>query len=86
MATAEETFKNLQESSHKLLLNESNAAAPEDVREKALQYFDVSEKIYRKLQGFQNGHFEAFSRKTIKDQSLRKGLKTTVQRYETSWR
>ena len=68
------------------MLNESNAAAPEEVRAKALEYFDVSEKIYKKLQGYKDGRFDAFSRRNIRDQNLRKGLKTTVQRYETSWR
>lgn len=68
------------------MLNESNAASPVEVREKALEYFEISEKIYKKLQGFQDSKFEAFSRRTVRDQQLRKGLKTTVQRFETSWR
>ncbi len=68
------------------MLNESNAAAPEDVREKALQYFDISEKIYKKLQGYQDSNLESFSQKTVRDQILRKGLKTTVQNFETSWK
>lgn len=68
------------------MLNESNAASPVEVREKALEYFDITEKIYEKLQGFANSKFESFSRKTVRDQTLRKGLKTTVQRFETSWK
>lgn len=68
------------------ILNESNAASPVEVREKALEYFEISEKIYKKLQGFKDSYFESFSRKTVRDQALRKGLKTTVQRFETSWK
>ena len=68
------------------MLNESNAASPVEVREKALEYFEISEKIYKKLQGFQDNYFESFSRKTVRDQTFRKGLKTAVQRFETSWR
>lgn len=68
------------------ILNESNVASPVEVREKALEYFEISETIYKKLQGFQDSYFESFSRRTVRDQTLRKGLKTTVQRFETSWR
>ena len=67
------------------MLSESNSNTPEDVREKALNYMDLSEKIYHKLQGYQDAKFDSFSRKSITDQNLRKGLKTTVQRFETSW-
>ena len=68
------------------MLSESNSLSPEVVREKALEYLDLSDKIYRKLQGYEDQTFDSFSRKSITDQNLRKGLKTTVQRFETSWR
>ena len=68
------------------MLSESNSLAPEVVREKALEYLDLSDKIYRKLQGYEDQTFDSFSRKSVTDQNLRKGLKTTVQRFETSWR
>ena len=67
------------------MMSETNNLAPELVREKALEYLEIGEKIYKKLQGFQNEEFECFSRKSAKDQQTRKGLKTTVQRWETSW-
>lgn len=68
------------------MLGETHSHAPEETRTKALEYLEITEKIYKKLQGYQDSHFDSFSRKTAKDQNIRKGLKTTVQRYETSWR
>lgn len=68
------------------MLGETNNLAPEETRTKALEYLEVAEKIYKKLQGYEDSYFDSFSRKTAKDQNIRKGLKTTVQRYETSWR
>lgn len=68
------------------MLGETHSLAPAETRAKALEYLDITEKIYKKLQGYQDSHFDAFSRKTAKDQNIRKGLKTTVQRFETSWR
>lgn len=68
------------------MLSESNSNAPEPAREKALEYFALSEKIYKKLQGYEDSNFDTFTRKTVRDQNIRKGLKTTAQRFETSWR
>ncbi|MCZ2084147.1 MAG: hypothetical protein LC112_07715 [Flavobacteriales bacterium] len=68
------------------MLGESNQKAPELIRFQALHYLDISEKIYLKLQGFSDDNFDSFTRKGLADPNIRKGLKTTVHRYETSWR
>lgn len=68
------------------MLSESNSLAPEEVREKSLDYFDLSDKIYKKIQGYEDSTFDAFAWKNANDQSLRKGLKTVAQTFETSWR
>lgn len=67
------------------MLSESNANATIPAREKALEYLDLSEKIYRKLQGYEADGFFAFTRKNVRDQNIRKGLKTTVMSWETGW-
>jgi hypothetical protein len=68
------------------ILSESNSNAPEDVRERSLNYLELSEKIWKKLQGYNDFDFDKITRMTVRDQNIRKGLKTSVQTYETSWR
>lgn len=67
-------------------IGESNSLAPEEQREKALEYYDLSDKVYQKLQGYSDGKFESFSRRSVTNRSLRKGLKTVAHRFSTSWR
>jgi hypothetical protein len=68
------------------ILSESNNNAPENVRERSLKYLELSEKIWKKLQGYNDADFDKITRLTIRDQNIRKGLKTSVQTFETSWR
>lgn len=68
------------------MLSESNGNAPENVRERALAYLDITERIWKKLQGYSDNTFDSFTRKSSKEPNLRKGLKTSLQVYETSWR
>lgn len=68
------------------MAGESNRNAPKETQEFALRYLDLSEKIYKKLQGFEGNGFDTFTRKSIRDVTLRKGLKTAVMTFETSWR
>ncbi|SKB63617.1 hypothetical protein SAMN05660477_00402 [Soonwooa buanensis] len=68
------------------MAGESNGNAPKETQEFALRYLDLSEKIYKKLQGFEANGFDSFTRNSIRDVTLRKGLKTAVMTFETSWR
>ncbi len=68
------------------MAGESNGNAPKEAQEQALAYLELSEKIYRKLQGFEDNGFDVFKRNSIRDVAMRKGLKTAVQIFETSWR
>ncbi len=67
-------------------LGETNAMAPEAVRKNSLAYLALNEKIYEKLQGYHADGFDAWTNLSKKDQLLRKGLKTVVQEWATSWR
>jgi len=68
------------------MLSESNSIAPVDVRERSLKYLELSEKIWKKLQGYNDSDLDKITCLTIRDQNIRKGLKTSVQTFETSWR
>lgn len=68
------------------MIGESNGNAPNTAKDSVLKYLELSEKIHRKLQGFESTEFDSFSRKSNRDVTLRKGLKTAVQIFETSWR
>lgn len=64
---------------------ETNSNAPAQVREKALEYLDLCETIYEKLQGFSEAGFSAFVRRSVREQNIRKGLKTAVMSWQTTW-
>lgn len=68
------------------LLSESNNNAPEEVREKSLRYLELTENIWKKLQGYNDAYFDKITHLTVRDQNIRKGLKTCVQTFETTWR
>ncbi len=65
---------------------ETNSLAPAMRRAQALAYLDLSEKIYAKLQGYEDDTFEAFSQTGFAEPLLRKGLKTVERRFTTAWR
>lgn len=64
---------------------ETNSLAPDKVREEALKYLELNESLHRLFQGFQTAELEAFTRLSVSDPLIRKGLKTTVHRYSVSW-
>ena len=64
---------------------ETHAAAPTPQRQLALSYFDIVEKVYFKMQGFKSQAFYSFSRTSIKNESLRKGLKTIAIDFSTAF-
>lgn len=66
--------------------NESNSLFDEEKRAKNLEYLDLCEKIHEKLQGYEGEDFEAFSRQSLTEQNLRKGLRITAERYSTGWK
>ncbi|MCP1997286.1 hypothetical protein [Flavobacterium sp. HSC-61S13] len=66
-------------------LSETNGLAPEGVRRKSLEWLRLQEKVYKKLQGYGTDSFYPFSRKSGKNENLRKGLKVFALRFDTSW-
>lgn len=52
----------------------------------ALDYLDLCDKINRKLQGYEDGTFISFDKKSHLITNPRKGITTTALRYETGWR
>ena len=66
-------------------MGETNNIAPEDRRNAALEYLDVTDKLHKIVQGYKDNRFAAFTRLSVRDQQIRKALKTVVHRYETSW-
>lgn len=65
---------------------ETNSLFSEEKRIKNTAYLDLSEKIYRKLQGYEGEGFDAFSRKSATEQNLRRGLRIVAERYATGWK
>lgn len=68
------------------MAGETNSLAPAVRREQALAYLDVSEKLYKVLQGYEDETFDAFAQTGAAEQLLRKGLKTVERTFTTSWR
>lgn len=66
------------------LMGETNAQAPELMREKALQYLDLVEEIYKKIQGFESVYFYPFERTSVQFRNL-KGLNVVDLQFETAW-
>ncbi|MCK0203065.1 hypothetical protein MWN41_08570 [Ornithobacterium rhinotracheale] len=65
---------------------DTDSLTEDERREQALSYLDLSEKIYRKLQGYEDAHFETFSRISVTEQPLRKGLRIIAERYSCGWK
>ncbi|MHC5309122.1 hypothetical protein ACYSNM_03425 [Myroides sp. LJL116] len=66
-------------------LGETNSLTPIGVREKSLDYLRLQDKVYEKLQGYNDESFYSFSRKSVQPSSIRKGLKISVLTFETSY-
>lgn len=67
-------------------MGETNGLTPAKIRDNSLSYLSLNEAIYKKLQGYSGGNFDAWSNLGKKDQLIRKGVKTVVQEWTTSWR
>ncbi|MEC5393943.1 hypothetical protein [Bergeyella sp. RCAD1439] len=65
---------------------DTSSLTEENRREQAMAYLDLSEKIYNKLQGYEDNHFDAFTFQSATEQNLRKGLKTVALRYSCGWK
>jgi len=66
-------------------LSETNNLTTAEIREKGLKYLELCEKIYQKLQGYAGDGFESFTFRSGSDSQIRNGIKTVVQRWETSY-
>lgn len=66
-------------------IGETNSLTPEEVRVKSLEYLALQDKVYKKLQGYQDNNFYPFSRKSVQPSNIRKGLKISVLNFETSF-
>ncbi len=66
-------------------LGETNTKAPEQYRSLALQYFDVVSKVERQLHGYRSGFFYPFSRKSVKNEHFKRGVKVVTVNFVTAW-
>lgn len=66
-------------------LSETNNLASKPTRSKGLEFLRLRQKVYKKLQGFENEEFFPFERKSMRTAQIRQGLKTTVLQFETSF-
>ncbi|MDV3793335.1 hypothetical protein CMU23_01470 [Elizabethkingia anophelis] len=67
------------------LYSETNSLAPKEQRVKGLSHLKLVKAIQKKLQGYEDERFRSFTNKGNKDPKIRKGLKTAVLQWETSW-
>lgn len=66
-------------------ITETNSLASKEIRSQGLEFLRLRQKVYKKLQGFGNEEFYPFERKSMRNEMLRQGLKTTVLQFETSF-
>ena len=66
-------------------LGDTHARATKPQRQLALSYFDVIDKVYRKLQGFESRAFNSFSRRALRNETLRKGIKVATLDFSTAF-
>lgn len=67
------------------VIGETNSNAPISQRSLALQYFDIVEKVERKLHGKQSELFYPFSITSLRNENVRKGLKVLRLSFQTAW-
>jgi len=66
-------------------IGETNSLVPKKVREKSLEWLRLQDEVYKKLQGYSDENFYSFSRKSGRNENLRKGLRIFALQFETSW-
>lgn len=64
---------------------ETNHKTAAPLRSNALAYFKTTNLVYKKLQGFKDENFCAFSRTAQRPENIRAGLKVVALSFETSW-
>lgn len=64
---------------------ETNSLTAKEIISKSLEYLRLQDKVYKKLQGYKDNSFYAFSRTSVQPSNLRKGLKISVLTFETSF-
>lgn len=73
----------------KLLFNpatlRTEAHTPDEVREQALQYYDIADKVYLALQGFQTNDYNAFECTSQLQESRNDGLLIIRLSFNTSF-
>lgn len=67
------------------VLGETSAVTPGARRDAALNYFDLVDEVYAKLQGYGNTQLSPFSRKRISNERRADGLKVIVMTFETEF-
>lgn len=67
------------------VIGETNSNAPVSQRSLALQYFDIVEKVERKLHGYHAEQFYPFSRTSVRNENIRRGLKVVRLSFQTAW-
>lgn len=68
------------------LAQETHSLHDTERLERALEYLDLSEKIQKRLQGYEDSSFTSFDRKSVSTQTTRRGVKTTALHFSTSWK
>ncbi len=66
-------------------IGETNTKAPTPQRSLALQYFDVVSKVEQKLHGYRSEYFYPFSRKSVRNETAKRGLKVVTVHFATAW-
>lgn len=66
-------------------IGETNASAPVPVIKSSLEWLRLQNEVYKKLQGYGDANFYPFSRRSGKNEVMRKELKTFALRFETSY-
>ena len=65
--------------------SKSNVQAPTEVREKAVEYYDIEQKVHQCLQGWQNDFTSALARRSADTENRNDKLRVRLLTYETSY-
>lgn len=63
-----------------------NNLTPEKYQNQSLEFLQLQEKVFEKLQDYQDESLEPFERKGVRNLNIRKGLRVLSCNYETGWR
>jgi hypothetical protein len=65
--------------------SKSNQTAPTEVREKAVAYYDLEQKVHQCLQGWNNEFTNALARRSADTENRNDGLRVRLLTYETTY-